>query len=199
MTQPARNALWGRLLFVVTLATFGFLSVILSQSAQTQDMRHIEEFKRRMEELTRKMQTCGADPDCLSQAAEEIRKAMKDMPDPTGQMSQVPIGDGRRVVRVPFTMKIVNRTEYKRMDKGPGANWACGKRPPDRVYTLTFWTFEYEAQEEGVLHYLTDFSQFHLQSPSKGPYLADRPGDFRIRQSTGYRQLWERGPGDNCV
>lgn len=55
------------------------------------------------------------------------------MPDPMGGFTSLPAEGGLQRVRVPCKVKIVNRSEYQHMDRGPAANWACEKRPPDRI------------------------------------------------------------------
>lgn len=169
------------------------------RAAAAQDPKRLEEFNNKIQALTAKLAGCGQNAECIARVSEEIRRTMREWPDPLDSLPAIPVEGGLSQVRVPCSVTIVNRTEYQHMDKGPGANWSCEKRPPDRVYPATYWLFEYEAREEGALDYVTGFARFNLQAPKPGPYLADAPGDFKVRQQTGYRQGWEAGPGGTCI
>jgi hypothetical protein len=171
----------------------------LEQAAHAADTKKIEEVTKKIQILTQQLAACGTDTNCVERVSAEMRRAIREMPDPMEGFTSVPAGGGLEQVRVRCTVKIVNRAEYQKMDKGPGANWACEKGPLDRIYPSVYWLFEYEAQEDGYLDYLSDFSRFALQSPPKGPYAMDSPGKFKILQKTGYRQGWGRGSGGNCV
>jgi len=186
--------------FKVSLATI--LVLLLLAPVRAQDAKELEELTKKMEALSKRIQACGSDINCitgLTQEAQQLTQEMQKLQQPEGVLPGKATGITGAITRIPIIVKINNFSEFKKMAKGPGANYTCKWDGPDQVYVDTYWVFEYQAEENGFLQYSDDFQNFYLQAPARALYGANQPQQWRIKTATGYRQHFGRkGWSEQC-